>query len=125
MIVHTFKTHDIRSVLIDGEPWFLAIDVVDALALTRHGKLYSSIPDDKKRMERDRVSFGFRPGGRPLTLFAESGLYRFLLRSDKPEAREFQDWVTREVLPSIRKTGGYQLADHGRDQMPGSRFKTA
>ena len=49
----------------------------------------------------------------------ESGLHKLAARSDKPQAKLFMDWVTRDVLPSIRKTGTYALADHGRDQMPG------
>lgn len=54
----------------------------------------------------------------PITAISEKGLYRLTLRSDKPQARVFQDWVTGEVLPSIRKTGSYALADHGRTEMP-------
>lgn len=48
-------------------------------------------PDEEKRAERDRVPFGYPAGDRPITLLAEAGLYRFLMRSDKPVAREFQD----------------------------------
>ncbi|MCE1237989.1 MAG: hypothetical protein LWW93_16695 [Hyphomicrobiales bacterium] len=48
-------------------------------------------------------------GGRPNAIITESGLYKLIMRSDKPQARPFQDWVTREVLPSIRKTGAYEL----------------
>lgn len=44
-----------------------------------------------------------------LTVISESGLYKLIMRSDKPQAKPFQDWVTREVLPSIRKTGSYEL----------------
>ena len=47
-----------------------------------------------------------RPG-QPATIISESGLYKMIMRSDKPEAKKFQDWVTRDVLPSIRKHGGY------------------
>ncbi|MBS7705189.1 BRO-N domain-containing protein [Chelatococcus asaccharovorans] len=47
--------------------------------------------------------------GKPAVLGSESGLYKLIMRSDKPEARAFQDWVTREVLPAIRKTGSYVL----------------
>lgn len=53
-----------------------------------------------------------------LTAISESGLYKLIMRSDKDEAVTFQNWVTREVLPSIRKTGKYALADHGREAMP-------
>lgn len=50
-----------------------------------------------------------------LTLISESGLYKLIMRSDKDSARPFQDWVTKEALPSIRRTGSYALADHGRE----------
>lgn len=46
---------------------------------------------------------------RPQLIISESGLYKLIMRSDKPEARKFQDWVTRDVLPAIRKTGGYLM----------------
>ncbi|WP_425292724.1 BRO-N domain-containing protein [Agrobacterium tumefaciens] len=48
-------------------------------------------------------------------MISESGLYKLIMRSDKPEARKFQDWVTRDVLPAIRKTGGYLLNEEAPD----------
>ena len=56
----------------------------------------------------------FLGGAGMATAITESGLYKLIIRSDKPEAREFQDWVTREVLPAIRKTGGYLLNEEAR-----------
>jgi len=53
-----------------------------------------------------------------LILISESGLYKLIMRSDKAEALAFQHWIASEVLPSIRKTGSYALADHGREVMP-------
>lgn len=110
---------NIRSVLIDGLPWFIASDVCAAIGLGVHNAAmrYKKL-DACDRSYINRVDVGMKPG-RPATVVTEAGLYRLIMRSDKPEAREFQDWVTREVLPSIRKTGTYALADHGRDQMPG------
>jgi prophage antirepressor-like protein len=70
------------------------------------------------------MPFGLRQG-KPVILVNESGLYKLAARSDKPQAKLFIDWVTREVLPSIRKTGTYALADHGRDQMPGGCVDTS
>ncbi len=55
-----------------------------------------------------------------LSLISESGLYKLVMRSDKPVARPFQDWVTREVLPSIRKTGGYKLEPGETMPLPAS-----
>ncbi|WP_452030449.1 BRO-N domain-containing protein [Azospirillum palustre] len=59
----------------------------------------------------DRAFFG---GAGLQTLISESGLYKLVMRSDKPEARKFQDWVTRDVLPAIRKDGGYIMGEEGR-----------
>ncbi|HBT68496.1 MAG TPA: hypothetical protein DEB63_09970 [Agrobacterium sp.] len=59
-----------------------------------------------------RAHLGLKPG-RPLKFVSESGLYKLIMRSDKPEARKFQDWVTRDV-PAIRKTGGYLLNEEAR-----------
>ncbi|XYD05295.1 BRO family protein [Methylorubrum populi] len=50
------------------------------------------------------------PAGRPMVAVSESGFFKLVLRSDKPEALAFQEWVTREVLPAIRRSGGYRLA---------------
>ena len=53
--------------------------------------------------------------GRPMKLISESGLYKLVMRSDKPEAKQFQDWVTRDVLPAIRKTGSYVAGEENFD----------
>lgn len=53
-----------------------------------------------------------------MVIVSESGLYKLIMRSDKKEALVFQHWIASEVLPSIRKTGKYALADHGREAMP-------
>jgi len=60
-------------------------------------------PDEQRKV--DRIHLGLRPG-RPMTVVSESGLYKLIMRSDKPQARAFQDWIARDVLPAIRKTGG-------------------
>jgi prophage antirepressor-like protein len=60
-------------------------------------------PDEVVKL--DRIKVGMLRGGRPIPCFSESGLYKLVLRSDKPQAKKFQDWVTRDVLPAIRKDG--------------------
>ncbi|MGR3760646.1 BRO-N domain-containing protein [Roseobacteraceae bacterium NS-SX3] len=60
-----------------------------------------------EKTKRDRFSLGEERAGRPMVIISESGLYKLIMRSDKAEARAFQDWATREVLPSIRKTDSY------------------
>jgi prophage antirepressor-like protein len=102
----------IRAVEIEGEPWFVAKDVIRALGLSSSGSNYTMLKaEEVKPLSRGLIS------GKGMTnakIISESGLYKLVMRSDKPDAKAFQDWVTREVLPAIRKTGGYIKGD-GRD----------
>lgn len=103
-----FHKQQIRVVEIDGQPWFVAADVCRILELAPHSD--GSFTRHLRRLSKDerRVSPPTENGGSCcLTLISESGLYKLVMRSDKPQAKTFQDWVTREVLPSIRKNGGY------------------
>jgi prophage antirepressor-like protein len=100
-------TFDIRVVTLDGNPWFVAADVCRALGL-----------DDSTHKHMAKLSEGEKtrkpvPGmrGAAAFLIAENGLYKLVMRSDKPQARKFQDWVTREVLPAIRKDGAYVMGE--------------
>jgi prophage antirepressor-like protein len=100
-----FGTHAVRVVMRNGEPWFVATDVAEALG-------YRNAPDAARNLsEHQKASTQIvrsTSGGNPnVTIINESGLYRLVLRSRKPEAEKFSDWVTGEVLPSIRKTGSY------------------
>jgi prophage antirepressor-like protein len=95
---------------IDGEPWFVARDVCDVLGIERAADAVRRLDEDEyQQVAATTVSTAARPGVGPqtLTVVNESGLYSLVLGSRKPEAREFKRWVTREVLPSIRKTGSY------------------
>lgn len=94
-------------VLTDGhdETWFIAKDICDVLGLGNITEALRALDDDEKSNFRN--SEVAQNGGRaPLTV-SESGFYRLVLRSRKPVAKEFQRWVTHEVLPSIRRHGGY------------------
>ncbi|WP_374251746.1 Bro-N domain-containing protein [Xanthobacter sp.] len=107
-----FNGHDVRVVMIDGGPWWVAADVCRALDLstgagTTH-QLQHLVPSEvmlvsKATLGPTEVSFP----NRGASCVSESGLYRLDMRSDKPEARAFQNWVTRVVLPAIRKDGAY------------------
>ncbi len=98
-----FDTHAVRVVLRDGEPWFVASDVCIALGYRDAEKGTRHLGIHQKSSSSIRT-----PGGEQrVTIINESGLYRLVLRSRKPEAEKFSDWVTGEVLPAIRKTGGY------------------
>ncbi|WP_170834585.1 BRO family protein [Magnetospirillum fulvum] len=114
----TFKTHNVRTVTIEGEPWFVAKDVFDAL-----GYPYCSHGQVIGKLEGEGVSLHPIQGSRrsyPMTIINEPGLYKIILRSDKPQAKPFQDWVTKEVLPAIRKTGSYSLQEGQAMPLPSS-----
>jgi prophage antirepressor-like protein len=69
------------------------------------GNAYRKLDETEKR-KVDRINLGLSPG-KPMTIITESGLYKLVLRSDKPDAKEFQDHVTKVILPAIRKDGAY------------------
>ena len=93
----------IRTVELDGEPWLVGKDVAEALGYTNPQKAVRDHVDEEDRTVND----SFTVNGTPITLINESGLYSLVLSSKLPTARKFRRWVTSEVLPSIRKTGGY------------------
>ena len=93
----------VRSILIDGEPWFVAADVCKALELEKTNRALSRLDDDEKGAHSVST-----PGGRQrMSIISESGLYSLILGSRKPEARAFKRWITHEIIPSIRKHGAY------------------
>lgn len=100
-----FKGASLRALTDEaGEPWFVAKDACDILGNdTNH--LREALDDDEITNLRNSEVWN-QPGRAPL-IISEPGLYKLIMRSRKPEAKEFQRWVTHEVLPQIRKTGGY------------------
>ena len=104
MQIFKYENNDVRTVEINGEPWFVLKDVCGVLGLSNH-KVTA------QRLDRDEVSQTYLTDSigrkQETTVINESGLYSVILRSDKPEAKPFRKWVTSEVLPSIRKNGGY------------------
>ncbi|MBK1637274.1 BRO-N domain-containing protein [Rhodovulum adriaticum] len=101
-----FNSSTIRVVTIEGQPWFVAADVCRVLGIGNTTNAVRPLHDDEKRLHRIKGMRGSAP-----TVVNESGLYKLILRSDKPAARAFQDWVTRDVLPAIRKDGGYIMGE--------------
>lgn len=93
---------DVRTVLIDGEPWFSAVDVCAVLGI-------GNTTDAIRRLDDDEVTL-VSIEGRSLNAINEAGLFSLILGSRKPEARAFKRWVTHEVLPAIRRTGSYSMA---------------
>lgn len=101
--VFTYESSDVRTVMRDGEPWFVLKDVCRILTIGNPTDVYNRLDDDEKGVGQIDT-----PGGKQkMYIINESGLYTVILRSDKPEAKPFRKWVTAEVLPSIRRTGSY------------------
>lgn len=105
--VFNYKEQVVRTVERDGEVWFVAKDVCDVLGLVNPSKAVSELDDDERSSLT--ISEGTSPkGGNPnMNVINEPGLYALVLKSRKPEAKEFSRWVRHEVLPTIRKHGGY------------------
>lgn len=101
-----FRTQQVRTVLIENNPWFVGKDIAAILGYAKTA--------DAVRKHIDKEDKGVfileTPGGKqPVTVINESGLYSLILSSKMPDAKVFKRWVTSEVLPAIRKTGSYQL----------------
>ena len=93
----------VRAVTLEGEPWFVAADVCRALGLGNSSMAISKLDED----ERTLILIEGASNGLPVNAVNEPGLYSLVLGSRKPEAKAFKRWITHEVIPSIRKTGGY------------------
>ena len=106
--IQIFKSDEfgsVRTLTIGGEPWFVGKDVAMVLGYSDTNKAVSMHVDDEDKKLNDKTSLSF--GQRGATLINESGMYSLILSSKLPTAKKFKHWVTSEVLPSIRKTGGY------------------
>ena len=98
----------VRVMVIDGNPWFVGVDVCKVLDITNHKDAISKLDDD----EKSGVAITDPHGRDQVTnVISEAGLYSLILRSRKPEAKAFKRWVTHDVLPSIRKHGLYATDD--------------
>jgi len=112
IIPFAYDSAPIRVVTIDDESWFVAKDIADVLEYSDAEAMTRKLDDDEKQ---NLQIVGFGPRG--ASLISEAGLYSAILKSQKPEAKRFKRWVTHEVLPSIRKTGGFHSAATGK--LPG------
>ena len=101
--IYNHKDMELRTVRIDEEAWFIAKDVCDNLGLSDVSMSIGRLDDDEKLIQKLLVS----GQNRNVRLINESGLYSLILTSTKPEAKKMKKWVTRDVLPSIRKHGMY------------------
>ena len=97
----SFQTAPVRVVMQDGEPWWIAADVCAVLELGNPRQAITRLDEDEKSTVISN------DGGPDRNIINESGLYSLVMGSRKPEAKAFKKWITSEVIPSIRKTGGY------------------
>ena len=106
LTVFSFEACEIRTKVIDDEPWFVAKDVCDILEISNNRDAVSRLDDD------ERATVGLTDGSqiRNYSIVNEFGLYNLVLSSRKPEAKVFKRWITHDVIPSIRKSGGYQVS---------------
>jgi len=107
-----FQGHQIRTVVRDGEPYWVAKDLCDVLGYVNAGQVTRWLDTaDFTTLKYDEVFPGqaanVLDASRRIALIAESGLYELIFRSARPEARSFKHWVTSVVLPTIRRTGAY------------------
>ena len=105
--VFNFGDHQVRTVIKEGEPWFVASDVSSVLDYRSANDMTRNLDDEEKDTQTVRT----RGGEQLVSIINESGLYSAILKSRKPEAKAFKKWVTSEVLPSIRKRGMFSLSD--------------
>lgn len=96
----------VRTVVVDGEPWLVGKDVAEALGYSNSRKALLDHVDDEDKGVTNCDTLG---GNQNLTIINESGVYALIFGSKLPNAKKFKHWVTSEVLPSIRKTGSYNL----------------
>lgn len=111
-----FESHAVRSLMIDGQPWFVAADVCRVL---KHSNLRMAI---KRWLDDDEkgVTVCYTLGGeQEMTIVSESGLYALIIHSKTPAARRFHKWVTAEVIPALLRDGTYSLSD--RQQLGAKR----
>ncbi|SDQ19566.1 ORF6C domain-containing protein [Carnobacterium viridans] len=104
--IFKFESTEIRTQLIDDDPWFVAKDVCDILDISNSRDAVGRLDDDEK------ATVGLTDGSqiRNYSIVNEFGLYNLVLSSRKAEAKVFKRWITHDVIPSIRKTGGYQVS---------------
>ncbi|PAK34124.1 BRO family protein [Bacillus safensis] len=106
--IFNYQNQEVRTVIQDGQPWFVAKDVAGILGYANTKDAISSHVDeeDKTIIQRSEMTT-FEIPNRGLTVINESGLYSLILSSKMPDAKKFKRWVTSEILPTIRQTGQY------------------
>ncbi|WP_455951381.1 phage antirepressor [Arcanobacterium haemolyticum] len=108
LIPFSYNNSNVRVIKKGNEPWFVAKDVATVLGLSNYYSSISILEDDETALHSMEDTSGRK---QELTIINEPGLYSLILRSRKPEAKEFKRWITHEVIPSIRKHGAYMTPE--------------
>lgn len=118
VLSYQFEQEPVRVVMIAGNPWFVANDLCRVLGIGNSRMALERVDDDEKG-----VSITDTPGGQQeVNVVSESGMYALIFGSRKLEAKRFRKWVTATVLPSIRKTGKYELPGYDPPPLSPSAF---
>ena len=107
LTVFQFNSIQVRVVVVNNEPWFVAKDLCQVLGISKYRNAISRLDDD----ERESFKLDTLGGKQDMITVSESGMYALVISSRKSEAKTFRKWITSEVLPSIRKTGEYKVKD--------------
>lgn len=100
-----YEGKSVRTVFIGDEPMFIAKDVCEVLGISKYRDAVSRLDED----EGCPVWVDTLGGKQEMIAVTEAGLFNLIIRSDKPQAKQFKRWITHDVLPSIRKTGKYEI----------------
>lgn len=106
--IFSYQNKEVRTVIKDGQPYFVAKDVCDVLEIEKHRDAVSRLNDS----QRGSVLVDTLGGRQEMAAINEAGVYKLVFTSRKPEAERFTDWIASEVLPSIRKHGMYAKDQH-------------
>lgn len=112
--IFNFEDNEVRTQVINDEPWFVGKDVAEILGYSNSSKAVMMHVDDEDKLTSQ---FGNTGQMREMTIINESGLYSLVFKSQLPSAKRFKRWVTSEVLPAIRKTGSYQIPKDPMDAL--------
>lgn len=105
IIPFSYQDHEIRTIQIQNQVFFVGKDVCGSLGIKNHKDAIGRLDVDEKRGSVIPTT----SGSQEMSVINESGLYHLIFKSRKPEAQAFRKWVTSEVLPTLRKTGNYQV----------------
>jgi prophage antirepressor-like protein len=105
LTIFNYQTKEVRTIIKDGEPWFVAKDVCEILELENTHRTLSRLSEQMKGVH----TVNTLGGNQEMAVVSESGVYKLVFTSRKPEAEKFTDWLATEVIPSIRKTGSYSI----------------